>query len=1354
MSPSSENIPTSGDERAPEPLSKLGPNGTLETETPEAAAKSAENNSSSSGGNNTRSFRFLLTLALRKAQTAVTLDNGGHIEEAIRTYREAISMLGLVLNRTNEEDGRQRLLHFRQTYSDRVSVLSSLRPMAGESATSTNANSSHKQQTDASDDSLTKQQPKETHHQDDNASSAANSPIANGGITRRLDSQSGKTRINATMSEEPKLDGAQSSDDRHNHSAVVSIKAATTAAVASESPKYADAKNGGTGSTSPTMYSAAQSNAEVAKNASSTERNADDDIVNSATDDTKAEQMDTASAIVSKPALAAASTDSSPSKPDSTRPVKELKLKKKDRDSEKASRRQSVKNQRSLPAMFGIGLKAKSDKPAPPVPNLPITETTTSTLGRRIFGALRSNSSSNDLPASKIPSVSALSSAVGATATAANANANGSETGILPEISNISETQGNPQPEMPPAERTSSTADVSDSRSAEYGKDEKINTSFDTGETLQHADHGPGLSDIPPPTPAKDTAPAFPFRYPAQQTLTKEQKRQSNAAHRLAGLFRRKPSIPDIRSPVLPPKTSVEPNKSVYGMLQSPSQMHLMPKDRRLSASASTPNLIEAAAAAASSDQPSLAVYAAAERGDIPPMPAPPALRPSLSNTTPAAAYTEGRLSTEEGDYEAKEDEGQREFGISSRQMRSDSDTSSIANVSTTPRMDERRHKKQHSQTLRPSLRIATKSAMDVLTFVPEDGPVANMPMSAGVDGSSRSRKSSVATSGSQSAIRGGPGLLSGATNSMINGSQVASTPLTASFPGAQTFNRPTLTDIEEDQRLDMFEPSFGTFHLDLGPAPLKTSPLSALWFINTLHRSMVTSGAHLTPSLYVPRRLWYQSGIRITAIETKLGVLAQLTQSFSSLGTFLALPDIDTLFSSTAPNTDTRHSETVPWESEDPRSRNSNSKDELHKACVALHHWLNNFEDVLENSRRMLGRKLKYINSASSPGAEATASVSVMSVPASTTSHETLNASIVHMPAAPTVGFGDNNHFANASLPSLALSNSDLAGHQGAPVSPLSPPADPMDMRLPEKRVSDTSIPMTPGGGGNGAQSVHNMNRDVLNKDQMSNSRFKGLGKLGKSVDKIYSNIQKEKLDDTSTYAAALQRMFEAAMVLEVVMNYFSRVASDADMAGWFTEVPQSPSTLANKRRNQSRGQGGSDAGIRGPMASPLAAQATVAAEPSASSINSLSERKSSNTSISASSTTEKKNRRRSNYFGQRQSGSGGVDSGEGMRNGGSKTGVKPRGESFSTIPMIAPAMPMATGSHGNSGRFVLAQSPIKNPLSYVQQGKGRAPGVIYARLVRIAEWLNQVLLAWVVRDLQVLYAKYIKRLREWVVE
>ncbi|KAJ2878081.1 hypothetical protein IWW38_006412, partial [Coemansia aciculifera] len=46
--------------------------------------------------------------------------------------------------------------------------------------------------------------------------------------------------------------------------------------------------------------------------------------------------------------------------------------KRKVKDDEKANRRQSIKNQRSLPAMFGIGLKSKGEsKHAPPVPQLP-----------------------------------------------------------------------------------------------------------------------------------------------------------------------------------------------------------------------------------------------------------------------------------------------------------------------------------------------------------------------------------------------------------------------------------------------------------------------------------------------------------------------------------------------------------------------------------------------------------------------------------------------------------------------------------------------------------------------------------------------------------------------------------------------------------------------------------------------------------------------------------------------------------------------------------------------------------------------------------------------------------------------
>ncbi|KAJ1992864.1 hypothetical protein EDC05_002496 [Coemansia umbellata] len=1329
---------SSGENTLDHPSSKSRANGPGGAESSaahsETAAKPAADNSgisSSGGGNNTRSFRFLLTLALRKAQTAVTLDNGGHVDEAIRTYREAISMLGLVLNRTNEEDGRQRLLHFQQQQQQQSHPEASPK-LKQEGLNSDYAGIYSKQDIDSLQDAA----------KDNSVSKETISGVVSIENTPQLTSEAEAKAINneIVITISPSTEQSVSLNSTPVLSPVVLNKPLPPLTPADE-PEISSRRNS---TASATSVDSTNERNTKSTGRGNTGANADQQNDNKHKADQKASD---ATASTQEAAPNSGLSNSIVNVPDEAPIHKELKLKKKDRDSEKANRRQSIKNQRSLPAMFGIGAKAKNEnKPMPPVPHLQTAESNTPTLGRRLLGALRSNSSTHDLPVSKIPSAPGVESSMLQGITKASSSHNEeSSVGAVDTAASMPV-----RPENTHDATTSSTDEMV-----------IVETQADPNREMDTA-------DIPPPTPAKDIPSGMLLKYSTQQTLTKEQKRQSNAAHRLAGLFRRKPSIPDLPSPVPPPKTSIDTNKSNYGLMQSPSIAHMMPKDRRLSASASTPNLIEAVTAAASNDQPALAVYAATERGDIPPMPAPPALRPSLSSTIPGASYTEGRLSTEEGEYETKDADSDRAFGVLGRKVRSDSasDTSSLANASGLSRMDEHlRLKQQQQQIPRPSLRITTKSAMDVLTFVPESSLLSNVPMTAGIDGPGRSRKSSVATTGSQPAVRGGIGLLSGPASAIMSGTPMIATPPVAA---SQAYGRPTLLEIEEDQRVEMFEPSFGTFHPDLGPAPPKSSPLSALWFISTLHRSMVSGGAHLTPSLYVPRRLWFQSGIRIAAIETKLSVLAQLTQSFSSIGSLLILPDIDLLFSSTAPTFDARHAETVPWESEDPRSRNSHSKDELHKACVALHHWLNSLEDMLESNRRLLGRKLKFVNAAMQTTASAVEplapSVSVMAIPA-TASHENLNASILHMPSTSVAGLADSTHFANASLPSLALSNSDLGGNHGAPISPLSPPTEPGDVRFSDMRVPDTPSAMSIIG--NGPPSALNMSRDVISKDQMSNSRFKGLGKFGKSVDKLYSNIQKEKLDDTSAYIAALQRMFEAVMVLEGIMHYFSRIASDSDMAGWFTEVPQSPSSsLASKRRHQHHGQGNSDASIRGPMASPSLAQATLVSEPSASSINSLSERKLSNASISVSSTaTDKKNRRRSNYFGQRQSSSnnaiGAVDINDSTH--GARVGAKPRGESFSAIPRIAPAIPILAGASGISaggytsnagGRFVIAHSPIKNPLSYVQQGKGRAPGVIYARLVKVTEWLSQVLLAWVVRDLQVLYAKYIKRLREWVVE
>ncbi|KAJ1847082.1 hypothetical protein LPJ57_008875, partial [Coemansia sp. RSA 486] len=555
--------------------------------------------------------------------------------------------------------------------------------------------------------------------------------------------------------------------------------------------------------------------------------------------------------------------------------------------------------------------------------------------------------------------------------------------------------------------------------------------------------HGVETFDAPPPTPSKDaphakslersqsqsrTSLQTPVSSSSQtQTLTREQKRQSKAAHRLVGLFKRNPSIPEIPSPSVPPKTSVEVSKSGLAISsQSPTGV-LAPKDRRLSSSASTPNLIEAAAAAACNDQPAQAVYAATERGDIPPMPTPPTLRPSFSSaSTYAAASVDSLETTEEGKMAAL---------LSARTARGGSVSDAIPNSvgNSMKRIEDHLQRQQH-QTTRPSLRIATKSAGEVLTFVPEHTPLPSAPMTASIDGTMRGRKSSVAAVGSQSIARGGMGLAAGIISNI--GSIAGSSSNGAS--GQPAYGRPTLADVEEDQRLDMFEPSFGTFHQDLGPPPPKSSPLSPLWFVNTLHRSMVTSGAYITTSLYIPRRLWFQTGIRIAAIETKLGVLAQLTQSFASISPLLALPDVDTLLAnSTAPRPDEQLSETTPWETEENNYRHSAEKDNLHKSCVALHHWLNNLEESLESNRRLLGKKLKFVN----PPAVSLVHGSGSSInPLATASNENLQTSLTHLPLATGTGSafasasGSNPHdgltsnqAANASFPNLSLSNGDL---------------------------------------------------------------------------------------------------------------------------------------------------------------------------------------------------------------------------------------------------------------------------------------------------------------------------------------
>ncbi|KAJ2463981.1 hypothetical protein GGI03_003510 [Coemansia sp. RSA 2337] len=1341
-----------------------------------ATSPTAAPDSGSSGGNNTRSFRFLLTLALRKAQTAVTLDNGGHVEEAIRTYREAISMLGLVLSRTNEEDG----------------LLSSLRPPAAEAHSSGNPTSPQTRDFQAESRTPTTPTDNQGAIQRPGETTPAAGDQQNGSRNRTpMTPASPLTIPERTLERPPAINTSGAIAAKRSGSESGSATGSPTtwrSSPSREAPTLSPVILNKplppliTGEKSPRIIARKPSMASLVSSAQS---DLHQPSLISAEEEDEAEAEPTSavgrpstggSAIpVASPSVGNAEEQGGSS---STKRSEDLKAdKRKAKDDEKANRRQSIKNQRSLPAMFGIGLKSKAEpKSAPPVPQLPAAESANGpNLGRRLFGALRSNQNSESQTAKSAAVSSDADNSPKRSSARRNTNMS-TESGVMAD----SLLQSDPAIESPDTtrdvSRRPSVANSSIMATVVAPTDEDI-AMVDT-RLNGVAERASVDAEVPPPTPPKNSPPASSKAAPALtatssiQTLTREQKRQSNAAHRLAGLFKRKPSIPDIPVSGVQayPKLGLESSKQGGpGQQQQPmpasAAHHILPKDRRLSTSASTPNLIEAAAAAANSDQPALAVYAATERGDIPPMPAPPTLRPSISGVTSTANPTV--------DFAAESNFNESKQLDLQRKTRGDSlSDAALSSNTSLLRIDERRLMRQVQQpqgSMRPPLKIATRSAADVSMFVPDMMSLPSAPLTASVDGGAvRSRKSSVAAPG------GSQSILSRSGNA---GSTAAS--------GQASYGRPTLVDIEEDQRLEMFEPHFGTFHQDIGPAPPKSSPLSSLWFVATLHRSMVSSGAHLTPSLFIPRRLWYQAGIRIAAIDTKLGVLAQLTQSFASVNSLVSLPDIDALLSPPAPNNakleegERRRAETAPWESEDARGRAGNyERDAFHKSCVALHHWLNKMEESLDGNRRMLAKKLKFVNPSSTATTAGSTNGSGMAVPSSSSlsiltapaaiSSDSLHASVTHLPSfATAAGSLEGSQMTNTSFPSLTLSNGDIhASNQMVSLSPLSPAAElPELSRVSDARLNEAGSSIGIGSGISGGASIMNASKDQLSKDQMANARFKGLGKLGKSVDRLYSNIQKEKLDDTSMYVAALQRMFEAAMVLEALLHYFSRVASDADMAGWFTDVPQSPVSLAGKRPQLGRNT--PDAGSRGPTSgSPLATQATLASEPSVSSIGSATAqsaagRKSSNASITApGASADKKNRRRSNYFGQRQNSTSGpadsTDNIPGMII--TRTSSKPRGESFSVVPRLVPAVPsagVASSIHNFAGgRFVVPQSPIKNPMNYVQQGKGRAPGVLYARLVKVAEWLNQVLLAWVVRDLQVLFAKYIKRLREWVIE
>ncbi|KAJ1672198.1 hypothetical protein EV182_007252, partial [Spiromyces aspiralis] len=123
---------------------------------------------------------------------------------------------------------------------------------------------------------------------------------------------------------------------------------------------------------------------------------------------------------------------------------------------------------------------------------------------------------------------------------------------------------------------------------------------------------------------------------------------------------------------------------------------------------------------------------------------------------------------------------------------------------------------------------------------------------------------------------------------------------------------------------------------------------------VRMLLTSIIRSGAYITPSLYIPRRIWFQTEIRVYAVETKLAAIEQIVFTLSQAQS-ITLPELSLLFT-TAPASAT---------DDDGGQHRRREAEMLAAACMEVTQWLDEVERMAEQVRRMLSKKLKFISPA-----------------------------------------------------------------------------------------------------------------------------------------------------------------------------------------------------------------------------------------------------------------------------------------------------------------------------------------------------------------------------------------------------
>ncbi|PVU85025.1 hypothetical protein BB559_007241 [Furculomyces boomerangus] len=687
---------------------------------------------------------------------------------------------------------------------------------------------------------------------------------------------------------------------------------------------------------------------------------------------------------------------------------------------------------------------------------------------------------------------------------------------------------------------------------------------------------------------------------------------------------------------------------------------------------------------------------------------------------------------------------------------------------------------------------------------------------------------------------------------------------LETQMPLLQSHESVTLYDLEKETQS---KASSGSRVLGYDAGVNHGNPLQPFWLIFSLIQSMGENGAYISPSLFVSQKVWYQSGVRLASIDTKMSSITQLIPIFDEIAN-INLPDIFYLLpenNDILANTNFLDSVKAAQEETNGSIKSINDPDEskldyfkrqefevLSYFCNEISMWLDAAEEALDRVHKALSKKLKFI--------EPSSKKFTSPLPTPSKFNSEIIDSILNSkkPNSTVLSFVESRQLENGNI---SGSDTNSNAYSGEPNSYSFTPITKNfgvtkaestknftilgELNSDQTITKEIQIPNLNTDNGVSKQGSNNLNymnsrlnfesdsnnntrnngfiydfnrinistnNDTIHvnsdyntsfnsnqpfKSTMNSSKFKSFGRLGKSVDKLYSNISKDKTEGTSNYALFLHKLLVCFMRLEPWILYFSQLSLVPGMQSYFKNCYDSYSGDIGSPKNKSKSifEGG-----KKPAKKPRKSTLTKIANFGGSNHHgsngflSLSGFKPRSISMIPNEITSlgKQEQSKNVNFGMPESGKYqgvsttnlrftsknntpiGTDQFESIsaektmkinqhnRNTSDLLERNKQAEPQKTYPgKSGVQVSNQSNSISNSStsdcidyaNIVMEASFLSLKLSYNLANYEKSPLVILRRLIRISEWLNSVLLPWVLRDVHMLLIKYIKKLHEWVI-